>query len=298
MIKINKDYLIHIVKLLIGGGLLIWIFHDLDFLALRNSFISADIGFLILTIVSAFALIAAQAMRQYSLLANIKIDVFNVIKIQYVATFVGNFLPATLGIDLYKSFILKKHTNSFLESYKVVLIDRVSGLFVITFFGVLSFFYMPILLKNKLPNVFQLFYSDFIVFLIISVFVVGFLACWWMCKKWSFLGEVSWKTFIFNVFLVYGAQVFKFYFLFKAIDSEVDLITIAQMLLVVQFASLIPLSIGGLGIVEGSIIGTLIVLGVSSGEAAFIAISNRITILLVSMLGYYFWIKQKKDLTV
>jgi len=294
----NKNNIIHIIKLLIGAALFIWVFYSLEVINLFKIFISADAFLLFLAMSVAFSLIVAQAMRQYSLLVGIKIGIYKVIKVQYVATFVGNFLPATLGIDIYKSLVFKKHTNSLLDSSKIVFIDRLTGLFIITILGLFCLIEMPITVGEILPFPFNEYYSTFIISLIVLLIFSGGITYKLLSQKWQFINEVSLSLFTVNSLLVYGIQLLKFYLLFVAIDADIGLTIIAQMLLVVQFASLIPLSVGGLGIVEGSIVGTLIMLGVSADDAAFIAMSNRITILFVSALGYYYWIKFNKELTV
>lgn len=70
---------------------------------------------------------------------------------------------------------------------------------------------------------------------------------------------------------------------------DISFLELAQLLLIFQFAALIPFTVGGLGVVEGALVALFVMFDVSEGIAIVIALMNRATVVQVSLIGAYIW---------
>jgi uncharacterized membrane protein YbhN (UPF0104 family) len=96
-------------------------------------------------------------------------------------------------------------------------------------------------------------------------------------------------------FIFYIAMIIKFAVLFFGISEECSVISITVVLLVSNVISMIPLSLNGIGLLEGSFIVAIQTFGVRYDSALTVMLINRSVIMLVSLVGAVFYMLDNKN---
>ena len=125
--------LINLLKLLIGVGLLTFLYTKLeDPAGLWRQIRAANPIFLIAALAAYALAVAASAVKWGILLRAIGIEVtpLRLLNYQWVAEFFNNFLPAQVGGDVMRGYALASDTSRSADAAASVLIDRFMGLFV------------------------------------------------------------------------------------------------------------------------------------------------------------------------
>ncbi|WP_024790727.1 MULTISPECIES: lysylphosphatidylglycerol synthase transmembrane domain-containing protein [unclassified Lebetimonas] len=178
------------------------------------------------------------AMRVHTYLKNI--NVTPTFKTQLILYYLGMFynilLPGGIGGDAYKAYKFQKNFEvGYKKIIKALLIDRISGLFAIFFIiSVLIFF-----------SRFDMFIIYAIILLVISPFILYFIHKLLFIEfKKSFL-----KTFVFSL-IIQSLQLISFIFIMLSFNIKLHLIDYGILFLISSVVSVIPISIGGVGLRE------------------------------------------------
>ena len=129
----NRSRLINLLKLVVGVGLLVFLYTKLEDPAALWAQIRASNKLLLACAVGAYALaVALSGIKWGILLRAIGIDVplHRLLRYQWVAEFFNNFLPAQVGGDVMRGYALASDTHRAADAAASVLIDRFIGLFV------------------------------------------------------------------------------------------------------------------------------------------------------------------------
>lgn len=292
---ISRSTGFHFLKILVGLtiiGLLAW---TVDLEELGEQIVIADPYYIFGSFVFANLLVFFQGVRQYSLLDRKVLDLLTMTRIQYVAVFFSGFMPSSLGADAYKVLSLKRYTQSYIDGGKAVFLDRIVGMLVITLCGIVCTLIEPGYFLERLPVYTDALYQSAV---LVSLLVIGVLLVVayrnTIATKWFARQRVDVRLLLASSAVVYIMQLMRFAMLAWAIGADVDLVMIGQMLLLLQFVALIPISVGGLGVIEGSIVGLLLFYGLPADEAAFLALFNRLSLILISVVGFFCWDKVKR----
>ncbi|WP_024789474.1 lysylphosphatidylglycerol synthase transmembrane domain-containing protein [Lebetimonas sp. JH292] len=178
------------------------------------------------------------AMRVHTYLKNI--NVTPTFKTQLILYYLGMFynilLPGGIGGDAYKAYKFQKNFEvGYKKIIKALLIDRISGLFAIFFIiSVLIFF-----------SRFDMFLIYAIILLITTPFILYFIHKLLFIEfKKSFL-----KTFVFSL-IIQSLQLISFIFIMLSFNIKLHLIDYGILFLISSVVSVIPISIGGVGLRE------------------------------------------------
>ncbi len=128
-----KNRLINLLKLIVGLGLLYWLFQKLqDPRLLWQQIVHANQGYLLLGACCYAAAVALSGLKWGILLRAIGIPVATprLLAYQWVAEFFNNFLPAQVGGDVMRGYALASDTSRAADAAASVLIDRFIGLMV------------------------------------------------------------------------------------------------------------------------------------------------------------------------
>jgi len=178
------------------------------------------------------------AIRIHTYLKNI--NVTPTFKTQLVLYYIGMFynilLPGGIGGDAYKAYKFQKSFEvGYKKIIKALLIDRISGLFAIIF--IISI----LIIFSKLNifiyfAVFLLILTPFILYIIHKLFFIEF--------KKNFL-----KTFIFSL-IIQSLQLISFILILLSFNIKFYLIDYGVLFLISSIISVVPISIGGVGLRE------------------------------------------------
>lgn len=178
------------------------------------------------------------ALRVHTYLKHIKVtpSFKNQLMLYYLGMFYNVLLPGGIGGDAYKAYRFQKNFEvGYKKIIKALLIDRISGLFAIfTIISILIFF-----------SSFKIFLVYAVILLIISPFILYFIHKFFFIEfKKSFL-----NTFVFSLFIQLF-QLIAFILILLAFNTNTNLIDYGILFLISSIVSVIPISIGGVGLRE------------------------------------------------
>jgi len=266
-----------------------------------------DISFLILGVFFYFLGISGDIFKLDILLRaqNIVISKKYLFKLLFIGFFFNNLLPTTVGGDAYRIYDLSKNK-------KVPVSKSISAVFLGRFMGMLSgFFYLiysfsfgmyKYLNKYLVISLLIVFFLTFILIAILTkpnIFRVNILF-----KKFKFLSnlEEEIKSFykilrsyrykikslsmsLFYSLLLQMLIFISFYFISFSIGINLGIVPFTFIVPVTSTVSNIPISIGGIGIRENTLIFLLKEFSVTESKALTFSIIVLITILLLAMFG-------------
>lgn len=126
-----KAYLINLAKIIVGIGLLFFLYSQLDNPgALWQQTIAANRTMLLLALLAQAAAVALSAVKWGVLLRaqHVSVRTRRLIAYQWMAIFFDNFVPAQVGGDLLRGYSLARDTHRRAAAAASVIIDRFTGL--------------------------------------------------------------------------------------------------------------------------------------------------------------------------
>jgi uncharacterized protein (TIRG00374 family) len=229
-------------------------------------------------------------------------------KIYLISAFFSNFLPGSLGGDIYRGYVLSKRSNSVSKSLISIFFERGIGLYMMFFIGMcISLFYL-----DELPM--YIFYFFFTVVAIISsgialalrfkllealkkvrflkIFhpffdnMIDFIKIVKESKRETFLIIIT--TIIYQ-FVQTGITIFLYY----AIGITPDFFKMLSLCFLVFILVNIPISINGIGLREALFMQFSFTIGVLPEKNVIISIMIYLANLVVGFIGLAIYIRKK-----
>lgn len=302
----------------------VWISRDVGWSNLGDTFLAINL-WILLGCLGIFALgQIIIGLRWWLLLRSqgIFISLAAAVKLHFLGLFYNNFMPSSVGGDLIRAGYVTKHTDKRLEAALSVFVDRAIGL--LSTLVIASFFYL-LFIRGKvsvinsadaeqssslLGKVAQ--YSSILIWAIVIVGVVVFVM---LLSKHGRLAlskirasvcthsiraanKISNAVIIYcrsplTILGVFGLTVFMqlmvitgFWFLGVNLGIEAGLKYYYVCFTLTWVIGAVPVSIGGAGVVEGSLIILFIQLaGVGEEAASALALCQRAVWMLTSLPG-------------
>jgi uncharacterized membrane protein YbhN (UPF0104 family) len=172
---------------------------------------------------------------------NIKISFLYGLNLYYIGMFYNLFLPSGIGGDGYKIYILNKINKNvkIKDIIQATFLDRISGLIPLIFLGSVLFFMSDFYNISQLIDIviaIILFLLFPILYIFIKIFFKNFI-------------NIFFKTTIIGV-TVQVLQILSAIFIIFAIHQELHLYTFLTLFLISSVISIIPISMGGVGLRE------------------------------------------------
>lgn len=228
------------VKLLITGVALYYVFQKVDRQELLNSILETKIGFYLLAILAfngSKVFSAFRVLEFYRAIGIYLSRLFN-LKLYYVGMFYNLFLPGSIGGDGYKVYLLKQGNNKVKTKLLVAatLLDRLSGLAILFLLGGVFF-----LLSSFDANMFSL---D----IITTAAIIAVIPVFYLFIKFFFKSFVSafWKTTFYSVAVQVG-QVLTALALLYALSVPSGFNDYLALFMVSSVVAVIPFTVGGVG---------------------------------------------------
>lgn len=217
-------------------------------------------------------------------------------------------LPSTIGGDSLRIYqLIKDNPNKKAASATATLMDRVSGLVALIFLVFITVWFVP----NIIPQTKILLFIFCGFFLASSAFILWGRTPWvvsvlkkfmfgkWMSDKFDQIigvlktyktnSQIILTTFILSL-VFQTIQVFNQYFIFQSINVTISIMYLFLVIPVTNLIVALPISIGGVGLREISLIGLLAVVGIDEHivvSYSLIGYSLRV-LLSLGLLGYNF----------
>ncbi|MFL6548905.1 MAG: YbhN family protein [Povalibacter sp.] len=211
-----------------------------------------------------------------------------------MAFFFNNFLPSAIGGDVYRVYRTWSGTGDKSSALSAVFIERLVGLCVLMVNGFVGALFLS---EHALARAFVAvsliagLCGLILLPLLIRLARKGVLSQ--RFKKLagieSMLGRVlrlrsEWVYLVVASLVFQGLAAWVVLLCFAAVGSSIDVPTALLITAAAGLASVLPISISGLGVVEGSIAGTAVALGGNLETAVAAALLLRVLALAVSGL--------------
>lgn len=281
----SKKRLLTLLKFLVSGLLIYFVIQKVDFKAIVEILKTSNAGYLLLAVLlfSVSKLIAAFRLNLYFHDLPLALSHASNLKLYSLGMFYNLFLPGGIGGDAYKAYLLNKEFKAKTKSLVGSLfIDRLSGLVALYI----------------LAAIFALFlehpYAQRLLYLIIFSIPLAVVVFWLFNKKVVKPGfRILWKSLGLSI-LVQAAQVACVVFILKAISVDTHHAAYLFIFLISSIVSVLPISIGGIGLREVTFLYGANYLGLDeqiSVSISFIFFSIQA---LVSLIGIYFHFRSPK----
>lgn len=270
----SNNYLKLIIKLLITAVCIWYVSGKIDFskadVALRSAYwpylLLALVAFIISKILAAFRL------NYYFRNINIKLSEVENLKLYWLGMFYNLFLPGSIGGDAYKVILLKNSINApYKKTTAAVLLDRISGLLALwLILAVYSFFVLD----------YTGYKSSIVGGAVLAIFGLYYILNRWLK---DFLPSFT-ATLLLGL-LVQSAQVVAAYCIMSALGVIVHTTPFIFIFLLSSIASVLPFTIGGLGIREIVFLQGSAYFGLSQETSVVISILFYLITLFTSAWG-------------
>lgn len=295
----------NLLKYAFGVFLIAILFSFVNFNDLRDVLYNINWVDIIYIVLVSFIFLLTQAFRLHMLIYSHVHNFYETAKLCFVSQFFSNFLPGGLAGDFYKIIFLKKSQLAISSAVTKIGIDRASGMIVLLIF---SGFYFSTQSNSFINNI-EIEYKFNLVWATGLLLLLPLIAIIKIYKSLVFstidtikkdLAKIKRKNLIyFFIFciLVFYIRLIKFQIIFSALQYDFNFIDLIFLAFISQAAAMIPISIGGLGVIEASLFYGLKIFGVPDGIAFAFVLINRFTIWLVSIVGGLYWFVFKKEVT-
>jgi len=222
-----------------------------------------------------------------------------------VGQFFNNVLPTNVGGDVIRGYELKKYTNNGVGAMASVFMERFTGLTALILLGFLSMFLRLDLVMKDIKLLFPL-----------GVGFVGYAIGTWMVfdsnhlnyikrkNRWKvvekLLGKIQRiqeaiyiyknypKALIYTMgysFLFYLLAVINVYVSALAFGVRVSFLDLVIIVPVILILTMFPISLGGIGLLEGAYYLTFSAIGVPGVVGISVALLTRIKAIVSGLLG-------------
>ena len=295
-----------LIRIIITIAILTLIFRNIEFQAVKEIILKANIKLLFLAIIFQLLSTLLAGYRWGQVMKKLQFGQKSAFYMRsyFKGSFFNQGLPTSIGGDAVRVLDVAGNGHRKRDAFIGVFIDRVLGLSGLLILNLVANYFLPGLLPEKL-------------FLMINVIVlgglIGFIAFIYI-HKIKFLYKGRLLTYILRVsehlnnilhnasaisfHLVIGVLIHLFsiiniYFVGQSVGLEYDLLTIAVIVPPVILLTLIPISLAGWGIREGAMIGLFGLIGAAAANVLSMSILYGIILIIASLPGLYTYLHRK-----
>ncbi len=300
-----KSITLKVMRLCISLVLITILFYFVDWNKFLLAIKDAKIIYITLAGLLFFPGILLSVFRWNSILErlNISISKKHQIFLYLEGSFLGNFLPTSVGGDVYKYTVLSKQLPEQKKNILAsMLLERGSG-FLILF--VVNVVLLPFFTKIVFSNVKYLFLEGFILFGLFSILSIFFFSKYinYLVKKipfklslydkvFDFLSNIhrifdrklTCVTSVYSLLFVINILVGQLFYL-KAFGVSANPFYLLFAISIIYITGVLPISLNSIGITEGLSIFLYSFIGISPEVALAVALSGRVCLIIANLSG-------------
>ncbi|MET0658193.1 MAG: lysylphosphatidylglycerol synthase transmembrane domain-containing protein [Steroidobacteraceae bacterium] len=211
--------------------------------------------------------------------------------------FINNFLPTAVGGDAYRAFRTMPSDGFKSRAVSAVLLDRVSGLMALLLWGAIAAcwlwsespvarWYLSLCFAGGAAALALLFivYKGWLKALSNRVRHLAVFTAIEHNINYLKQARQEWVYVVVLSLAFQATSIGIVYWLFGRIDYPVAIAACALMAAAAGVAAVLPVSINGIGVMEGSLVGMAVALGVEYDAALVVAILRRLLMVALSVL--------------
>jgi uncharacterized protein (TIRG00374 family) len=300
----SKGSLAYGAKLIISVGGVWFVFHQYDLLGALPRMFEHGLSWLAVALAILIAQTAVAAVRWHSILRTLgtTMPLWTVVQIFYVMAFLNSFVPAGLGGDALRVWLLRKDVRHIMTAVDSVLIDRIVVVFALL---IAATAVQPLLWLQVGNSLLVVAIAGsalaMIAAIFAAIFVVPRLRLPILGRLMPMLQAVSHDlrlvfldskalvkavvpAFASNLLLVAAAFVLSY-----GAGVDVGFLTWLVVMPVVLLVSALPISIGGWGTREIAMVYMLGLFAVPPDLAAAVSIQLGLSMTIASLVGAPVW---------
>ena len=288
--KKNKRLLLLAIKIIISVSLLAYLISKLDF----DSFAKLKIDITWYIVISAVVMLIAltfMSFRWKYVLNLIKEKTYS-IRILYeyylIGSFFNIFIPGAIGGDAMRLYYVSKAYHiSKTKSLLAVFIERIGGLFALGLILMFSLLFNETI-RTKLDFGFSLIaLSTFGI--VIALIIAKYFVQKKMSVNYKDLGIILFLSALGQFGDIVISYIFSLYF-----GLDITILNLMSIMPLVYIATVIPISLGGIGVREGVMTAGLTLYGVNVSDAVMISFLLYLTKIIVGLMGWFLYLKMGK----
>ena len=291
------------MRLACGILLLGWLLAKTDLQQFGSALLSADRLFMAAGFGCFLVLAFAEILRLRIALATYRISLSGAAHLHLVGMFFSNFIPSSLGAEVYRVHLLRKLAGSLAGPVALLLVLRLSGLGLLL---LSSCAYLPSAYGRIESSLSQLLVDTEVhkgALLAVAAVALSALAFTLFLEaprrllrrqlpalraaagSVLELGAVRHLLLVALGLLVISCRVASLYCFAQAVGEELRFGDLLLVVTLVQVVSLVPISLGALGVREGSMVAGLSAFGASLAHGMGVAILSRCALWALSLVG-------------
>lgn len=288
-----------VVRLLISAGLLALLLVRMDWTGVTERLTHLHPGAAALLIVALGTQLLLSswkwswALRMYEL----HFPYGFLTRVLVIGFFLNNFLPTSIGGDAYRVYRTIPETSPKSRAISAVLLERLVGFAALAGLGLIGA--LTLYESNKLAKAYVVLVLcggvAGVALLLLAVRIREWSGPRWLKSSWlapvkdvvaAFTtARIEWLP-LAAISIAFQIQaILIIHFLFATLDIEVSLAQSALIAAAAGFATVIPISINGLGVVEASIAGVGLAVGVSYDAGLLVALLIRVLVLPLTLIA-------------
>ena len=317
---INKKTSIFLLKAIVSISLLTFLLTKIDWHTVTKNLHNANL-FLLLIAIFLNVVERFELTYKWNLLIKVRgivVKFGRLFWINSIGSFLGLFLPSSLGTDVVRGYYLVKNNSERSVSISSVFVDRVLGLISLLLLGLVSLLFAGNLVSKFNLNLY-LAVLTFITLVGVYFFqrneTKKILELLFIKMKQHKIIEYAMKlhgsileykkypktlllSFVITI-LVQVTRVLTYYAVAAAFDIEISIVYFFLFVPLIMIVMMLPITIGGLGLREGTFVAFFTMIGMSVNDAVVITFINSILDTLNTIIlgggGYLFYKSTLKD---
>lgn len=309
-----RKHLGTIVKVAVSLGLIAYLFSRMDLEEVSRLMTSADYFYLLLALVSLAGAMVSSGLKWYVLMRaqGIQVPFIYVLQYTFVGFFFSNFLPANVGGDLMRGYGLARYTKQIEEAAVSVIVDRIVGLTGFMLSAVLAAGLSVFMIRDANLHGIELAAAAGLVvvgsgFAVIlsrrARQLVGRLFELTLLAPFSGIYEKlsraldayrhSYGSLLLALcisFLTLTLANLSDFFISEALGGGIRLIYIFLFNPIISFVLMVPISIGGLGMIQAAYPFFYGLVGIPVSFTFALSLIKQLTIYIDSLPGGFFWL--------
>lgn len=301
--KIQWQQVQNALKILVSLSLITYLLYNVDYDQFVRIIQQGDPKYFAFGLLVLMAGFFMQAYRLHILIRSLTTGLVHSLKIFFLGFFFNNLLPSSIGGDAVRMYYLKRSGNSTWETpFSMLFFHRLIGFLVLLTGGLIYSFFSFDKVKTLVADQLNLDFSAsfFKVFITLGILVALLIVGYFFRRKLKdFIRNCQWafnNLRVYEYIMVTGLaaafhlfRMIAFYLFLIFFDQSIVFLDLIFVLFATAMIALIPISLGGLGVVEGTIAALLGIYGVIDSAAIGIALLNRGFLLMISVTGGFFY---------
>lgn len=314
----RRDALLWIVKIVVSAGLLYLLFTRIDVAKVWEHMRDASLGWIVVALAIYFVVLLISTIRWQLLLRTQHVEIpFGTLVNSYLAaTFANNFLPSNIGGDVIRIADTARAARSRTLATAVVLADRGIGILGLVFIAACGSTLAAQRSERIGPIGPALFWLGLAAAVTAGILVIarpqrlGTLArplhifhAEWVGRRIATITDALHKfrkapgvlVVAFLASIAVQALLVGFYVaVATALRFSVPIGHMAMLVPVSFLVQMLPVSVNGLGVREGTFVAYLTQIGVSKESAVALSLIGAVLVMAFSMLGVAAYLGRRK----